>query len=251
MRMAIMSGWQRLGTRQNMASLDGLPAPTALVGGPGAMPPWFQVWDANEFQPLKDAVDAIRIDLATFRAQFANGRCATAATGHQANGCADTGCGDGAPQRQETPLRRVEESSTHGEWRTLPLIDLYAVLDLRHVSRRDQGSLPPRPARCPPRQSNASQPTPDIAAIKDAYRVLFSPALRAKAKAHQDPRPAQVISLADFDEQGANARMHACRCGGTYAISGAEMDRGVHLVPCTCTSCSEVVWVGYELAEEE
>ncbi|KAJ7359217.1 hypothetical protein DFH08DRAFT_406355 [Mycena albidolilacea] len=52
-----------------------------LVGGPGAMPAWFQAWNANEFQPLKDAVDAIRIDLATFRAQFANGRCAT---GHQA-----------------------------------------------------------------------------------------------------------------------------------------------------------------------
>ncbi|KAJ7265798.1 hypothetical protein C8J57DRAFT_391488 [Mycena rebaudengoi] len=47
----------------------------------GAMPAWFQAWDANEFQPLKDAVDAIRIDLATFRAQFANGQCAT---GHQA-----------------------------------------------------------------------------------------------------------------------------------------------------------------------
>ncbi|KAJ7266020.1 hypothetical protein C8J57DRAFT_1469910 [Mycena rebaudengoi] len=73
----------------------GLPAPTALdiaeglmyekaimelVGGPGAMPAWFQAWDTNGFQPLKDAVDAIRIDLATFRAQFANGQCAT---GHQ------------------------------------------------------------------------------------------------------------------------------------------------------------------------
>ncbi|KAJ7325974.1 hypothetical protein DFH08DRAFT_941211 [Mycena albidolilacea] len=52
-----------------------------LVGGSGAMPAWFQAWDANEFQPLKEAVDAIRIDLATFRDQFANGQCAT---GHQA-----------------------------------------------------------------------------------------------------------------------------------------------------------------------
>jgi diphthamide biosynthesis protein 4 len=59
----------------------------------------------------------------------------------------------------------------------------------------------------------------------------------------------QVISLADFDEQGADMWVHACQCGGVYAIAGAEMDRGVHLVP--CTSCSEVVWVGYELAEEE
>jgi hypothetical protein len=76
---------------------------------------------------------------------------------------------------------------------------------------------------------------------------------RAKAKADHNqlrrPRPAQVIPLADFGEQGADAWTHACRCGGAYAITGAEMDRGVHLIP--CTGCSEVVWVGYELAEEE
>jgi diphthamide biosynthesis protein 4 len=99
-----------------------------------------------------------------------------------------------------------------------------------------------------PNKNNASQPTPDIAAIKDAYRVLSSPALRPKAKAHQDPRLAQVISLVDFAEQGADTWVHVCRCGGAYVITGAEMDCGVHLVP--CTSCSEVVWVGYELAEE-
>ncbi|KAJ7227403.1 hypothetical protein GGX14DRAFT_693304 [Mycena pura] len=67
----------------------GLPAPTALdiaeglvyekaimelVGGPGAMPAWFQTWNANDFQPLKDTVDAIRIDLATFRVQVATFR---------------------------------------------------------------------------------------------------------------------------------------------------------------------------------
>jgi diphthamide biosynthesis protein 4 len=74
----------------------------------------------------------------------------------------------------------------------------------------------------------------------------------AQRQAHDHlkrPRPAQVISLADFDEQSADAWMHACRCGSAYAITEAEMDRGVHLIP--CTSCSEVVWVGYELAEEE
>jgi hypothetical protein len=31
----------------------------------------------------------------------------------------ETRCGDGAAQRPETLSRRVEESSTHGEWRTL------------------------------------------------------------------------------------------------------------------------------------
>ncbi|KAJ7712666.1 hypothetical protein B0H14DRAFT_3018174 [Mycena olivaceomarginata] len=58
-----------------------------------------------------------------------------------------------------------------------------------------------------PDKSNASpQPTPDIAAIKDTY--------------HR-PRPAQ----------GDDAWADACRCGGAYAITGVEMDRGVHLVP--------------------
>ncbi|KAJ7712641.1 hypothetical protein B0H14DRAFT_3637620 [Mycena olivaceomarginata] len=55
-----------------------------------------------------------------------------------------------------------------------------------------------------PDKNNAAQSAPEIAAIKDAYRVLSLPALCAKAKAHQDPRSAQVISLADFAEQGAD-----------------------------------------------
>ncbi|KAJ7270015.1 DnaJ domain-containing protein [Mycena haematopus] len=98
---------------------------------------------------------------------------------------------------------------------------------------------------------NKSQSANTIAAIKDAYRVLSDPILRQTAD--QDhlkrPRPAQLISLADFDEAADDAWTHPCRCGGTYAITAAEMDRGLHLIP--CTSCSEVVWVGYQLVEEE
>jgi diphthamide biosynthesis protein 4 len=128
-------------------------------------------------------------------------------------------------------------------------MDLYAVLNLAPgASPAEIKAYHRALLAAHPDKNNASQPTPDIATIKDAYRVLSSPVLRAKAKAHQDPCPAQVISLADFAEQGADAWTHACRCGSAYAITGAEMDRGVHLVP--CTSCSEVVWVGYELAEE-
>ncbi|KAJ7741494.1 hypothetical protein B0H14DRAFT_2989362 [Mycena olivaceomarginata] len=134
-------------------------------------------------------------------------------------------------------------------------MDLYAVLNLAPgaSSAEIKAAYHRALLAAHPDKNNASHSTPDIAAIKDAYRVLSSPALHAKAKADHDqlkrPRPAQVISLADFDEHGADAWTHACRCGGAYAISGTEMDRGVHLVP--CTSCSEVVWVGYELAEEE
>ncbi|KAJ7741490.1 hypothetical protein B0H14DRAFT_2989339 [Mycena olivaceomarginata] len=134
-------------------------------------------------------------------------------------------------------------------------MDLYAVLDLAPGASPAELKAAYHRAllAAHPDKNNASRSTADIAAIKDAYRVLSSPVLRAKAKADQDPlkrpRPAQVISLAEFDEQGDDAWTHACRCGGAYTITGAEIDCGVHLVP--CTSCLEVVWVGYELVEEE
>ncbi|KAJ7188681.1 hypothetical protein C8R46DRAFT_27959 [Mycena filopes] len=94
----------------------------------------------------------------------------------------------------------------------------------------------------------------DIHAIQQAYRVLSDAARRAqhdndRKRTPAGPRPAQVISLADFDElPDLDKWTHACRCGGSYTITGADMEGGMHLVP--CTSCSEVVWVGYELAEE-
>ncbi|KAJ7502980.1 hypothetical protein B0H11DRAFT_1987245 [Mycena galericulata] len=95
--------------------------------------------------------------------------------------------------------------------------------------------------------------TADIAAIQEAYRVLSTPDLRAKHDGGRSnlpagPRPAQLISLAEFDE-GDDAWAHACRCGGVYKITVDEMEQGQHLVP--CSSCSEVVWVGYELADDE
>ncbi|KAJ7772111.1 hypothetical protein DFH07DRAFT_216451 [Mycena maculata] len=93
--------------------------------------------------------------------------------------------------------------------------------------------------------------TADIAAIQEAYRVLCTPHLRARIQhtrnSQTGPRPAQVISLTEFDE-GDEAWVHACRCGGAYRITADEMEKGTHLVP--CTNCSEVVWVGYELMDE-
>ncbi|KAJ7857710.1 hypothetical protein B0H14DRAFT_2750973 [Mycena olivaceomarginata] len=105
-------------------------------------------------------------------------------------------------------------------------MDLYAVLNLAPGASPTEIKAAYHHALLAthPDKNNTAQSAPDIAAIKDAYRVLSSPTLRAKAKAHQDPRPAQVISLADFDEQGADAWAHACRCSGTYAITGVEMD---------------------------
>ncbi|OCH87547.1 hypothetical protein OBBRIDRAFT_837263 [Obba rivulosa] len=120
------------------------------------------------------------------------------------------------------------------------------------LSHPDKRAHAPSPASGPP-------PPIDIDLVKQAYTTLSSPAaraaydasLRALAHAPRGPRPAAVISLEDFEEGGADAGWsvwrHACRCGGAYVITEREMDAGEHLVG--CESCSEVVWVGYELAE--
>ncbi len=95
----------------------------------------------------------------------------------------------------------------------------------------------------------------DIGLLKIAYETLTSPDLRSKYDAHRAqkaaaPRPAQVVSLEDFTELDDGSRWaYGCRCSGTYLISEADMDRGQHLVG--CTSCSEVIWVGYEPVDED
>jgi diphthamide biosynthesis protein 4 len=105
---------------------------------------------------------------------------------------------------------------------------------------------------------NLSDAPVDIALFKEAYSTLSSPHLRVQydEKLSQQvnaagPRPAQVISLEHFEEEEddgkVNWRYH-CRCGGLYRITEEDLDNGQHLVG--CTSCSEVVWVGYEQVEE-
>jgi diphthamide biosynthesis protein 4 len=103
----------------------------------------------------------------------------------------------------------------------------------------------------------------DIALIKEAYAVLSNDERRAVYDAHlkhrtyatNPPRPAQVISLEEFEDetigiiegdQGGPWR-YPCRCGGTYWITTELMDKGEHLI--ACNSCSEAVWVGYEVME--
>ncbi|KAJ6560302.1 hypothetical protein B0H19DRAFT_1210357 [Mycena capillaripes] len=134
-------------------------------------------------------------------------------------------------------------------------VDYYAVLSVAPgASAADIKAAYHRAllAAHPDKNPASSKSNPDIAAIQDAYRVLSSTPLRAQhdlTRTPAGPRPAQVISLAEFDEAPEqDAWTHTCRCGGAYGITGAEMEGGLHLIP--CTSCSEVVWVGYELAEE-
>ncbi|KAJ3504835.1 hypothetical protein NMY22_g17787 [Coprinellus aureogranulatus] len=118
---------------------------------------------------------------------------------------------------------------------------------------------------------DASTPTAilEISVIKAAYKTLISSesrttyddALRRRAHGGQTagPRPAQVISLEDWTSvspAGNSERedgdpgpwRYPCRCSGYYEISEAMMENGVHLIG--CSSCSEVVWAGYELQDD-
>lgn len=119
-----------------------------------------------------------------------------------------------------------------------------------------------------------------MALLKEAYRTLSDVDLRAvydgslRREEHarsRGPRPAQVVSLEEFTpiETEAEAEgtggsgtgtpvegdaaqaswWYGCRCGGTYRITQDDLENGTHLVG--CESCSEVIWVGYEEAEDE
>ncbi|KAG6840992.1 hypothetical protein C0991_002882, partial [Blastosporella zonata] len=104
-----------------------------------------------------------------------------------------------------------------------------------------------------------------ISLIKEAYSTLSDVDLRKQYDASSDrrrcvrmgPRPAQVVSLEEFEEvvnDGMGAEedgvwLYQCRCGGAYKITSLDMERGHHLVG--CSTCSEVVWVGYELQESD
>jgi len=104
----------------------------------------------------------------------------------------------------------------------------------------------------------------DIALIKEAYTVLsdkerrfvYDSHLKKQTYVTTAPRPAQVISLEEFeDESIGNVEdvseggpwRYQCRCGGTYRITSELMDKGEHLI--ACNGCSEVIWVGYEIVE--
>ncbi|KAH9897714.1 hypothetical protein C8Q73DRAFT_663629 [Cubamyces lactineus] len=98
----------------------------------------------------------------------------------------------------------------------------------------------------------------DIGLLKQAFNTLYTPSLRKEYDARRSasgslrgPRPAQVISLEEFEErEGPDGItwVYPCRCGGQYAVTEDMLDAGQHLVG--CGSCSEAVWAGYELVED-
>ncbi|KAF8203892.1 DnaJ domain-containing protein [Pholiota molesta] len=104
----------------------------------------------------------------------------------------------------------------------------------------------------------------DISLIKKAYttlsnedsRAAYDLDLKQRTYTSAGPRPAQVISLEEFEDENVEGEgeiseegpwRYRCRCGGWYKISTVLMEKGEHLV--ACNSCSEVVWVGYEIVE--
>ena len=106
-------------------------------------------------------------------------------------------------------------------------------------------------------QNNTNPPNlkVDIALIREAYTVLSSAPSRESHDAQLQrkssvPRPAEVISLQEFDlDQDAEEWRYSCRCGGIYRITETDMEKGVHLSG--CDYCSEVIWVGYEVIEDD
>lgn len=97
----------------------------------------------------------------------------------------------------------------------------------------------------------------DIGLLKEAFTTLFFPESRTKydselsSHPHLSPsrsRPAHCVSLEDFKDLG-QVWTYDCRCSGLYSIGEEDMEKGVHLV--ACSSCSEVIWVGYEVCPSE
>lgn len=107
-----------------------------------------------------------------------------------------------------------------------------------------------------PDKHKSTSTSVDVTSIKEAYATLADPYARStydlklqERPGSKGPRPAQVVSLEDFEEDTAGtAWRHNCRCGGFYEIIEEDLERGKHIVG--CGSCSEVVWVGYELVQE-
>jgi diphthamide biosynthesis protein 4 len=134
--------------------------------------------------------------------------------------------------------------------------DYYRILGLRvgashiEVKRAYQAAL--RTAHPDKRrETDAGDGCLTVDLVREAFVALSDPATRADydrqrvaSGCARGPRPAQVLSLDDWVEE-RDRWTYACRCGGTFVITEAEMEAGTHL--CGCGSCSEVVWVGYEL----
>jgi len=149
------------------------------------------------------------------------------------------------------------------------IVDLYRILEIQEDASQDEikrayhrALLRHHPDKKRTDDSVLS-PVPTVDALREAFRILSNPSSRQsydqrpKSTTHsvnQMPvmgsRPANVVSLDDCQEvvQGASLTWtYSCRCGGLFAISEQLLEEDVHLVG--CDSCSEALWIGYEIQD--
>lgn len=96
--------------------------------------------------------------------------------------------------------------------------------------------------------------------LKKAYETLSSTSRRREYDAllarppipshpiKSTPRPAQVISLdqfQEFDGPLGTYWTYACRCSSSYVLREEDLEKDIHLV--SCDGCSESIYAGYEL----
>ncbi|KAH8117778.1 hypothetical protein DFH11DRAFT_858483 [Phellopilus nigrolimitatus] len=89
---------------------------------------------------------------------------------------------------------------------------------------------------------------------RSAYDTSLINSEHTAGQSSSGARPAQIISLEEFTCMEETKDSHAtwtiaCRCGGMYVISEADMEIERHLI--ACERCSEVVYVGYEVIDED
>lgn len=171
-----------------------------------------------------------------------------------------------SPEKRSSPILGIFRSTL------TTFIDFYDLLSLSrndyNISQQDIKRAyhhkllqlhPDKLKSYPNSTTPPSTPTTNIALLKEAFTTLVDPEKRRIYDASLErstgtgPRPAQVVSLEDFtivDDTSASAVYgYVCRCGGTYYISVVDMEADVHLI--NCESCSESIWVGYKVVEED
>jgi len=149
------------------------------------------------------------------------------------------------------------------------LTDYYSLLRITRSASPDtikaayhRALLRAHPDKIRQRAYDLSQ-SADVGQLHDAFVTLSSATLRSAYDAQgmgsrrTDPRPSQIVSLERFecsDREDPDGRAistcwtFSCRCGGKYEVTEDHLERGLHLVG--CGSCSEVIWVGYEVTDE-
>lgn len=153
---------------------------------------------------------------------------------------------------------------------SVKIIDFYHILEIQQDASQEEVKRAYHRAllRHHPDKKRAEDfalaPTviPAIDTLREAFRILSSPSSRqvydqtlklslsSSQTSKTTPRPANVVSLDDFQEVrrgDSSTWTYTCRCGGTFVMSELLLDEDIHLVGCDC--CSEVVWVGYEVQE--